>query len=388
MAAPVVIVGGGQAGLKVAEALHRAGVEERIVIIGDEPILPYQRPPLSKKYLLGEVSRDSLRLQQPEYFTRTGIDVVVGRRVEGIDSHTDRIVLDNGESLAFSSLVLATGSAPRLLRMAGAEKAGVHVIRSIADADRLRADLVGRERVAIIGAGYVGLEAAASFRSLGLAVSVIEVQDRILARVACPAISEFLTRAHVDHGVAFHRSTRVEGLLGGARVEAVAIAGANPVAADIVVVAAGGRPNSELAERAGIACDDGILVDSFGRTSRPRVYAAGDCARFPSVRYGRTLRLESVQNANDQARGVAETIAGRAAPYDPVPWFWSDQYEFKLQMAGLAGPEVSSEVEGSYEKGALAVTYYQGGTPIAVASINMPRVYMSVRRQLEAAVPA
>lgn len=381
---PIVIVGAGQAGLKVAETLRRNGVEGKIVLVGDEPHPPYQRPPLSKKFLLGEVAPSALLLQQPEFFEKNGIELVLGRTVVLVDKSADRITFADGYALDFGKLVFATGSAPRMLPMPGADKRGVHVIRSWNDAQRLHDELPRIENVVIVGAGYVGLEAAASLRSSGKSVTVVEMQDRLLARVACPKISGFLLDAHTAQGVEFLFQTGVTGLEGNPRVRGVTLSSGEQIPADAVIVAIGGVPNQSLAKAAGLPCNDGIVVDSQGRTARANVFATGDCTRFPSRRYGRMLRLESVQNANDQSRAVADTICGKAVDYDPVPWFWSDQYTFKLQMAGLSDGYDETTVEGDPCGGTLAITYMKNGEPIAVATINMARAYMMGRRALEA----
>lgn len=380
---PIVIAGAGQAGLKVAETLRRSGVDAPIVMIGEEAHLPYQRPPLSKKFLLGEVAPSALLLQSAEFFEKNGIQLVLGRTVTTLDQDGDRITLCDGSAMSFGSLVLATGSAPRMLPIPGADKRGVHVIRSLDDAQRLHDDLGRIERVVIVGAGYVGLEAAASLRSAGKPVTVVEMQDRLLARVACPRISSFLLDYHRQKGVEVLLETGISAIAGEAQVEAVALSNGDEIACDAVIVAIGGVPNQSLAEAAGLTCDDGIVVDSCGRTARENVYAAGDCTRFFSQRYGRAIRLESVQNANDQARTVADAIAGKEVNYDPVPWFWSDQYDIKLQMVGLADDYDDVTVDGDPAAASFAVTYHKDGKPLAVAAINMPRAYMLGRRTLE-----
>jgi 3-phenylpropionate/trans-cinnamate dioxygenase ferredoxin reductase component len=381
MSAPIVIIGAGQAGVRAAETLRKLGYDGGIAMIGDEPHPPYQRPPLSKKFLAGEMSEEQLWLQGDGFFAQNGIDLLTGIRAAAIDPRARRITLTDGREHPYHKLILATGSRARDLPVPGADLDGVHSLRSIADVLHLRGAVAAAGRIAIIGGGYIGLEVAAILREQGRAVVVLEGEDRLLKRVMSPLMSDFFLRLHLGHGVEIRLSQRVVRLLGAGRVSAVELADGERLAADLVLVAVGGRANDELAAEAGLACQDGVIVDSHC-IATPDIYAAGDCARFPSHRYGRHVRLESVQNANDQARAAAQAIAGTPEIYDPVPWFWSDQYEVKLQIAGLAQGYDRHVTEGDPESGSFSVSYFAGERLLAVDAVNAPRAHMLARRAL------
>jgi 3-phenylpropionate/trans-cinnamate dioxygenase ferredoxin reductase subunit len=387
MSDEIIIVGAGQAGLKVAETLRKLGDTRPIRLLGDEPHLPYQRPPLSKKYLLGDGDRDSLWLQQQTFLDQNDIAFSGGAKVTAIDPVAKTVTLQPGEgpaeTIGFGTLVLATGSSARVLPIPGHDLPGVVAIRSIDDADASRAALAKASRVVIVGGGYIGLEAAASMRELGKDVTVVEFEDRLLKRVACPELSAFFLGLHLGRGVEVRLESKVEAILGETGVTGVRLADGTELTADLVVMAAGGVANDGLARTAGLACGNGIVVDQRGETSVPGIYAAGDCAEFPSERYGRRIRLESVQNAIDQAKAVAEAIAGQDVAYDPVPWFWSDQYDRKLQIVGLSDGFEAFEIEGDVAEGRFAISYFKDGRLLAVSAVNMPKPYMLGRRELE-----
>lgn len=386
MADDVVIVGAGQAGLKVAETLRKLGDTRPLRLVGDEPHLPYQRPPLSKKYLLGDGDRDGLWLQQTAYFEQHGIEFRAETKVAAICPNQREVTVmlrdQTEERLAFGTLVLATGSSPRMLPIPGADLNGVVVIRSIDDADHARSLLEKAQRVVIVGGGYIGLEAAASMRELGKHVTIVETEDRLLKRVACPDLSAYFLSLHQGRGVDVRLGQRVERVLGQSSVEAVGLGDGTELKADLVVMAAGGVPNEQLARDAGLACDNGVVVDRTGATSAAWVFAAGDCASFPSARYDRHIRLESVQNAIDQAKAVAEAIQGQVVNYDPVPWFWSDQYDRKLQIVGLSDGYDRSEIDGDISSGRFAIQYFLDSKLLACTAVNMPKPYMLARRAL------
>ena len=381
MSAPIIIVGAGQAGVRAAETLRKFGYDGGIRLIGDEPHPPYQRPPLSKKFLLGEMSEDQLWLQGDAFFVQNAVELTVNTRVGTIDPRAKRVMLADGTELDYHKLILTTGSHARLLPVPGADLPGVHTLRTIADVLHLREAVAGTARIAIIGGGYIGLEVAAVMREQGKAVVVLEGEDRLLKRAMSPLMAEFFLKLHLRHGAEVRLGEKVVRLVGQGRVAAVELDHGEHIAADLVLVAVGGRANDTLAMEAGLPCHDGIVVDEHGAAA-PDVYAAGDCARFPSRRYGRLVRLESVQNANDQARAVAQAIAGTAEVYDPVPWFWSDQYDVKLQIAGLAQGFDSFITEGDPESGSFSVSYFLGKHLLAVDAVNAPRAHMLARRQL------
>lgn len=383
MGGPIVIVGAGQAGQKAAETLRKLGFGDEIVMVGAEQHPPYQRPPLSKKFLKGEIPSEQLWLQGADFFETQNIRLITGTQARRIDTAARRVALSDGTELSYAKLLLATGCRPRVLQIPGSHLAGIHVLRTIDDVSSLSKALLEARTIAIIGGGYVGLEVAAVLASLGKSPTVIEAQDRLLKRVAGPEVSQYFTELHRNGGVEIALGVSVEGLVGDRRVEGVALGDGRIIPADLALMAVGGMACAEIAVDARITCEDGILVDAACATSVPDIYAAGDCTRFPSARYGRLIRLESVQNANDQAKAAATAMLGAAVTYDPVPWFWSDQFETKLQIAGLSQGYDRETVEGDPGKGSFAVNYWQGDKLIAVDAINDPRAYMRGRRQLE-----
>jgi 3-phenylpropionate/trans-cinnamate dioxygenase ferredoxin reductase subunit len=381
MSAPIIIVGAGQAGVRVAETLRKLGYDGRLLLIGEEPHPPYQRPPLSKKFLLGEMSEQQLWLTGDGFFIQNGIELMVDTLVTGLDLRGKRVLTQGGGELDYRTLVLATGSHARKLPVPGAGLKGVHTLRTIADVRHLREAVAGARRIAIIGGGYIGLEVAAVMREQGKEVIVLEGEERLLKRVMSPIMAEFFLKLHLKHGAEVRLGEKVVGLIGREHVSAVALDHGEQIAADLVLVAIGGLATDAIAAAAGLPCGDGIIVDEHGMAA-PDVYACGDCARFPSRRYGRVVRLESVQNANDQARAVAQAIAGTPEIYDPVPWFWSDQYDVKLQIAGLAQGYDRHALDGDQGSGSFSVSYFQGERLLAVDAVNSPRAHMLARRQL------
>jgi len=382
MSDPFVIVGAGQAAAQAAASLRGAGYDGGLVVVGDEPHPPYQRPPLSKKHLAGELAGDRLALKADAFWAEAGIEMRLAAPAAAIDVPGRRLALADGTRLPYARLLLATGSRPRRLALPGMELMGVHVLRSRDDVERFGDEMRPGARLAIVGGGYIGLEVAATARERGLDVTVIEAADRLLGRVVAPAVSAFFHALHAVRGVAIRTGAGVVGLEGRERVRGVRLADGTLVPADVVLVAAGGVPNEELAREAGLATADGILVDAATRTGAPDIFAAGDVARFPSRRYGRLVRLESVQNAIDQAKAAADAMLGGSPSYNPVPWFWSDQYDAKLQIAGLSAGHGAVEIEGDPAAGPFAVAYRDGARLLAVDTINWPRRHMEARRSL------
>ncbi|WP_153771336.1 FAD-dependent oxidoreductase [Labrenzia sp. CE80] len=376
----VVIIGAGQAGAQVAQSLRQGGFEGLIRLIGDEVTPPYQRPPLSKKYLLGEIGSEALLLRPPAFYTTQNIDLIPGTSVSSIDCGTQRLSLENGDTIGYDKLVIATGTRARHAPIPGADLAGVVTLRTIADVDAIREKLMAGQKIAIVGAGYIGLEVAAVANQLGKDVTVIEAQDRPMKRVVSPFISEFYSALHREKGVELRLGTGVEAIVGEDTVTGVKVAGGEVVPADLVLVAIGAEPNDDLASTAGLETDNGIIVDGAGLTSDDKIYAAGDCTRFYSNRYGRSVRMESVQNAIDQAKIVAQSILGEDVDYDPLPWFWSDQYDIKLQIAGLSDGYDETRTVGEPKDNKFYVAYLKEGRLIAVDSINSPRSHMLSRR--------
>jgi len=376
----VVVVGAGQAGCALVAKLRAEGFDGQITLIGEEPVPPYQRPPLSKAYLLGEMEEERLYLRPAQFYADHGIGLRLSAQVSAIDPAA-RTVTVGGEVIGYDALALTTGSTPRRLPVEiGGDLPGVLVMRNLADADRLSPYLVAGRRVLIVGGGYIGLEAAAVCAKRGLQVTVIEAAPRILQRVAAPQTSDYFRALHQAHGV-----TVLEGVglkhftdLGG-HVAGAVLADGRELPVDLVIVGVGITPNTELAQAAGLVIDNGIATDAFGRTSDPAIWAAGDCASF--VWNGQRMRLESVGNAIDQAEVVALNIMGRGVEYVPTPWFWSDQYDCKLQIGGLNSGYDSVHVRQAGE--GRSHWYYRGGQLLAVDAMNDSRAYMIGKRLIE-----
>jgi 3-phenylpropionate/trans-cinnamate dioxygenase ferredoxin reductase subunit len=383
MAQTLIIIGAGQAAAQAISSLRAAGFAGRIVLVGEEPHPPYQRPPLSKKYLAGEWGLDRVLLKADAFYTEMKVEVRLGQRAEAIDRKAGRVRLDGGESLAYDKLLIATGARPRTLDCPGAGLEGVHLFRSLADVDAVRPALKAGGRAAVIGGGYIGLEVAAVARGLGLSVTIIEMAERCLNRVVAPEVSAFFEGVHRAAGVEILTGERVASCEGAnGKLARVTCASGREIAADIAIVGIGILPNQELAQQAGLPCDNGIVVDEFTLTADPAIAAAGDCANFPSALYGRRVRLESVQNAIEQAKAAAGALAGKPAVYDQVPWFWSDQYDLKLQIAGLNRGYDQMVLRGAPHERRFAAFYLKAGRLIAVDAVNAPAEYMVCLKQL------
>jgi len=375
-----VIVGASHAAAQAVESLRREGFGGRLLLVGDEPHLPYQRPPLSKKYLSGELERERLWLKPRSFYESHGVELKLGRRAIALDAAAQSVTLDDGAALAYDQLLLATGSRPRPLDAPGADLGGVHYLRSIADVDGIRAELGPGRRIVIVGAGYIGLECAASCAKLGHDVTVLEMAERVMSRVVAPEMSAFYSEEHAAHGVKIHCDTMVAALEGDGRVREVVCRDGSRYPADLVIVGIGIVPNVELARAAGIACDNGIAVDGHCRTSDAAVYAIGDCCSHPSPRYGRRIRLESVDNAFEQAKTAAANMCGRETVHDRVPWFWSDQYELKLQIVGLAQGYDRVVLRGDPSGKAFSCCYLRGRELLAVDCVNQARDFMAGKK--------
>jgi 3-phenylpropionate/trans-cinnamate dioxygenase ferredoxin reductase subunit len=376
----IVVIGGGQAGASLVARLRAEGFEGDVTLLCDEPVPPYQRPPLSKAYLLGEMEEARLYLRPESFYTDHRIDLRLNTRAESIDTAA-RTVTAGGETIPYDDLALTTGSAPRRLPAAiGGDLHGVYTVRKLADVDAMAHQFSEGRRVLIVGGGYIGLEAAAVAAKRGLHVTLVEAAPRILQRVAAPVTSDWFRALHRAHGVEIRESTGLDRLVGDRHVEAARLADGSELPVDFVIVGIGIAPNMALAQAAGIACDDGILVDDHGRTSAPHVWAAGDCTRLPYR--GARLRLESVQNAIDQGEAVARNILGANEPYVPQPWFWSDQYDVHLQIAGL-NLGWDNIVIRPGEEGSVSHWYYAGDRLLAVDAMNDSRAYMVGKRLLE-----
>ncbi|MEX3009882.1 NAD(P)/FAD-dependent oxidoreductase [Hoeflea sp. TYP-13] len=379
---PFVIIGAGQCGIKAAETLRQQGYEGGLVLIGDEPHAPYQRPPLSKAFLKGEIGIERLMLKGDDFFDKFNVDSHQSCHVSSIDPAAKRVKLTGGSDIAYSKLLLATGTRSRRIPVPGLELDGVHYMRTIADVEAISAALKPGVRIVIVGGGYIGLEVASALRHFDYEVTVIEGMERVLQRVVCQQLSDYFHRIHTERGVTIHTNARFEGIEGNGRVERVRLAGGEAIEADIVLMSVGAEPVCELAAEAGLKINNGIEADHSCRTSDPNIYAAGDCASFFSDRYQRHIRLESVQNAIDQGKHAAGAMLGAEDVYDPVPWFWSDQYDIKLQIAGLSQGYDRIETEGDEAENAFAIRYFAGDRLICVDAVNMPRAHMMARREL------
>jgi len=372
----VVIAGAGHAAGQVIATLKQKKFGGRIVMIGDEPYLPYQRPPLSKKFLAGELDAERLHFKPATFYDDTSIDVALNTRVTGIDPAKRSLSTDDGQTIAYSKLVLALGSRVRKIPVAGEELQGVFYLRSIDDVHDIRSNIAADKKVVIVGAGYIGLEVAAVCRQLGLRVTVVEMADRVMSRVVSPQVSVFYRQQHETHGVEFMLSTGLKAIHGDDHVTAVEVGDGAMVEADFVVIGAGILPNCELAQTAGLTIDNGIAVDDRCQTSDPNIYAVGDCSSHPSDIYGRRIRLESVHNALEQAKTAASNICGIEEHYSQVPWFWSDQYDLKLQIAGLSEGYDQTVIRGEQSDKKFSCFYLKDGILIAVDAINSPRDFM------------
>jgi 3-phenylpropionate/trans-cinnamate dioxygenase ferredoxin reductase subunit len=381
-AANVVVIGAGQAAAQLAISLRSGGFAGPITVIGDEPFLPYQRPPLSKKFLAERPAPDSLYLRPAPFWTERNVDFRLGVAAAKIDLRGRTVTLADGGEIRFQTLVFATGTCARRLPLPGLDRDGVFTLRAIGDVQRLCPAFDTARRIAILGGGYIGLETAAVMRSEDREVIVLEAEDRVLKRVTAPSIAKFFDRIHRERGVEIRTNARVAAIGGEGSALMLRMTDGSEVQADAVLLAAGAKANDELAQAAGLACRDGILTDAVGRTGVENVFAIGDCARFPSARYGRELRLECVQNAIDQAKAAAAAILGTEVSYDPVPWFWSDQYEFKLQIAGLFDGHDATAETADPTSGHFSVEYRKAGRLIAVDSVNDARAHMLARRRI------
>jgi 3-phenylpropionate/trans-cinnamate dioxygenase ferredoxin reductase subunit len=382
MSDTIVIVGGGQAGLTAAEALRAEGWQGGVVILGAEPHAPYNRPPLSKAYLLGETPIAQLTIRGAEFFAKKQIQLLCGNTVSAIEPAARRVVLNDGSAQNYYGLVLATGSRPRELAIEGARLDGVAYLRTLDDAAAIRTALENANNVVVIGGGFIGLEVAATARKRGRSVIVLEAMDRLLARVASPRISEYFEGLHVAHGVEVMTNAKVSRLVGDGSVRAVEIADGRSFPADLVVVGVGAVANDELARNAGLACDRGVIVDACSRTSDPAIVAAGDCTAH-RLADGALSRLESVQNAVEQGRSAAAALLGKERPFVASPWFWSDQYDVKLQMAGSSSGAEQVALRGSPDDKHFTLFYLKGGRLIGADTINRPGDHMLTRKLLD-----
>ncbi|WP_300377259.1 FAD-dependent oxidoreductase [Henriciella sp.] len=377
----VVVIGGGQAGAQAIQSLRQFGYEGAITLIGEETALPYQRPPLSKAYMKGELGEDRLYFKHAAWYEDNNVETLLSQRVEAIDRSAREVRFEHGGHLAYDALIIATGSRPRALPIEGVELKNVFDLRGLSDVEHIQPKMIEGQRLVIVGAGYIGLEAAAVARQLGLEVTVLEMAERVLARVTSPVISEFYERLHTDKGVDIRLGARLSSLKGeGGKVSHAVLADGEQIAADMVLAGIGIVPNIELAAEAGLPCKDGIIVDDDARTSDPRIFAAGDCTVRPLNHYARSGRLESVHNAIEQGKLAAAAIMNKPRPNIDCPWFWSDQYDVKLQIAGLSQGHDEVVVRGDKSANKFAAFYLKAGRLIAVDAVNSPPEFIASKK--------
>ncbi len=380
----VLIVGAGQGGGGAAIQLRQQGFAGSVGMIGRESEPPYERPPLSKEYMLGDKTFDRLYIRQPDFWASKGIDLVLGTEVTALDPAARTVTLSDGRSASYGDLIWATGGDPRRLTIPGAGLKGVHGVRTRDDADAILGELADVERVVVIGGGYIGLEAAAVLRKLGKDVTLLEVLPRVLARVAGPQLSEFYEAEHRAHGVDLRTETGVDEILGDTRVSGVKLADGSEIACQMVIVGIGIVPAVGALITAGAAGGNGIDVDEFCRTSLDHVYAIGDCAAHANTfAEGAVIRLESVQNANDQAACAVKAILGNPEPYKATPWFWSNQYDLKLQTVGLSSGHDATVLRGDPATRSFSVLYLKQGKLIAIDAVNAMKDYVQARKLVE-----
>ncbi|MBN4075366.1 MAG: pyridine nucleotide-disulfide oxidoreductase [SAR86 cluster bacterium] len=378
-----IIVGASHAAGELCASLRKEGWTGSITVVGDEAYLPYNRPPLSKTFLAGEKSIDDLLIRHEQAYVKADIEMKLGCRVEKIDREQKEITLNNDEILSYDKLILTTGARPRTMDMPGADAENVFYLRSIYDADRIRPYIKKGRRAVIIGGGYIGLETAAMLVSTGMQVTLLEREPRILNRVAAPEISQFFTRIHTEEGVELITDVEISQLKGDKQINEVVCSDGRSFEADLVIIGIGVITNSELAEEVGLEINNGIVVNAFAETNDPDILAAGDCTYHFNKHYQRWLRLESIQNAVEQAKVAARTICGTRQEYDQIPWFWSDQYDLKLQIAGLSTGYDNLIVRGDLSEGRkISFFYFKENTLLAVDAVNSPQEFMFGKRAL------
>ena len=382
-----LIIGASHAGAQLAASLRQDGWSGEIVLIGEEPTVPYQRPPLSKAYLAGKTTLDEITIRSSDFYSKQRIQLL-NAHVEAIDRSAGHIVMSTGDTLTYDKLALCTGARPRQLRVPGADRAGVHYLRTAADVELIRTSAAPGRRVVIVGGGYIGLETAASLRALDLDVTVLEATTRVLERVTAPDVSTFFERIHREEGIDIRTCAKVAALVGDDCVREVLLSTGESIPADLVIVGIGVEPRTELADAAGLVVDNGIVIDDHARTEDPDIVAAGDCTSHDIARYGCRIRMESVSSAGEQAKVAASTVCGKSRKIEALPWFWSDQYDLKLQIAGLntGYDEVVLSGDPTRDRD-FSCFYLRGGELLAADCINRPRDFMFSKRAITQQLP-
>ena len=379
----LVVVGAGQAGIQCIASLRKEGYSGSITLIGEENHLPYQRPPLSKGFLSGATASDRLYLKKLEFFQENSIQLDLGVKATKIDRENCLVHLSDNKTIGYDKLVLATGSRVRKLNFPGSNLDGINYLRGIDDATLLKDGLLKSKNLVIVGAGYIGLEVAAVATEFDINITVIEMADRVMNRTVDPIISQYYEKLHINNGIKFILNESLEKVDGNNTVEHVICSGGSSIQADILVIGAGVIPNVELAEGSGLSCENGISVDQYGLTEDMKVFACGDCTNHPNEKLNRRLRLESVHNAMEQSKTVASSIMGKKTAYNQIPWFWSDQYDHKLQIVGLSGDQDEVLMRGSQEESKFMLFYLKEEEIIAIDAVNNPKEFLICRKLVE-----
>ncbi|OUS23966.1 pyridine nucleotide-disulfide oxidoreductase [Gammaproteobacteria bacterium 45_16_T64] len=383
-----LIIGASHAGAQLATSVRKEGWEGKIIVLGDEDVMPYHRPPLSKALLTGEKTADQLDIMKAKVYEKADVTFTLGVRVEAIDRDAKQVTLTNGDTIAYNKLALCTGARVRYLDIPGGKLPGVHYIRTLADAQAMQAEVKEGNKAVIVGGGYIGLETAASLRKLGMEVTVLEMMDRVLERVTAPEMSEYYAKLHGSHGVKIITGAQAQELQGTDRVEKVICKDGMALDADIVVIGIGVIPNTELASQAGLTVGNGVEVNEFAQTSDADIVAAGDCTFHPNNVLGFSLRLESVPNAMEQAKTAAATICGNEKAYHALPWFWSDQYDVKLQIAGFNMGYDNVIIRGNPDDSQFVGWYMKGDTILAADCVNSSKEFMTAKKLVAQKVTA
>lgn len=376
----LVIIGAGQSAIQCINSLKKEGYAGSITMIGEEEHLPYQRPPLSKGFLEDSVNKERLYFKKLDFFTENKIQLKLGTSANKVDLENKLVFLSDDTHLSFDKLVFATGSRVRKLDFPGSNLSSIHYLRGLDDAESIKNDLERSKEVVVIGAGYIGLEVAAIAAKKNVTVSVIEMADRVMNRTVDPQISDYYLKLHQNNGVKFIFNNSLEEIKGSIKVESVLCSDGSEIKADMVIIGAGIIPNVELADQAGVFCDNGILVDEFGQTNYKNVYACGDCTSHPNKLLNKQLRLESVHNAMEQSKTVAFSVLAKPLEYNQVPWFWSDQYDHKLQIVGLSGEHDNVVMRGNTKDQKFMLFYTKDNQLIAVNAVNNPKEFLICRK--------
>jgi 3-phenylpropionate/trans-cinnamate dioxygenase ferredoxin reductase subunit len=376
----LVIIGAGQSAIQCINSLKKEGYAGSITMIGEEEHLPYQRPPLSKGFLEDSVNKERLYFKKLDFFTENKIQLKLGTSANKVDLENKLVFLSDDTHLSFDKLVFATGSRVRKLDFPGSNLSSIHYLRGLDDAESIKNDLERSKEVVVIGAGYIGLEVAAIAAKKNVTVSVIEMADRVMNRTVDPQISDYYLKLHQNNGVKFIFNNSLEEIKGSKKVESVLCSDGSEIKADMVIIGAGIIPNVELADQAGVFCDNGILVDEFGQTNYKNIYACGDCTSHPNKLLNKQLRLESVHNAMEQSKTVAFSALAKPLEYNQVPWFWSDQYDHKLQIVGLSGEHDNVVMRGNTKDQKFMLFYTKDNQLIAVDAVNNPKEFLICRK--------